>query len=67
MATDRDPWRMLVGVGQRNASVTVLGRARAHPLSVAPLAFQTLAQPEGGIGTAQRRGLGAGDSCRSAP
>ena len=44
--------RMLVGVGQRDASVTVLGRTRRHPLIVAPMAYQKLAHPDGELATA---------------
>jgi isopentenyl diphosphate isomerase/L-lactate dehydrogenase-like FMN-dependent dehydrogenase len=45
--------RMLVGVGQRDPSVTVLGRRLAHPLIVAPMAFQALAHPDGEVATAR--------------
>jgi len=45
--------RMLVGVGERDASVTVLGQELAHPLIVAPMAFQGLAHQEREIGTAR--------------
>jgi 4-hydroxymandelate oxidase len=44
--------RMLTGVGTRDLSVTVLGRRRAHPLIVAPMAFQRLAHRDGEPGTA---------------
>src|ERR1700730_9058666 len=45
--------RMLVGVEQRDPSVTVLGRRRPHPLIIAPMAFQVLATPEGEAATAR--------------
>jgi len=45
--------RMLVGVGQRDPSVTVLGQRRPHPLIVAPMAFQRLANPDGEVATAR--------------
>jgi isopentenyl diphosphate isomerase/L-lactate dehydrogenase-like FMN-dependent dehydrogenase len=45
--------RMLVGVGQRDSSVSVLGRVRPHPLIIAPMAFQVMAHPEGEIATAR--------------
>ena len=45
--------RVLVGVGQRNPGVTLLGRPRPHPLIIAPMAYQRLAHPEGEIGTAR--------------
>lgn len=45
--------RMLVGVGQVDASVTLLGRRRPHPVVVAPTAFQRLAHPDGEIGIAR--------------
>ena len=44
--------RVLVGVGTRDPSVTVLGRRRPHPLIVAPMAYQRLAHPEGEVATA---------------
>ena len=44
--------RPLVPVGSRDASVTLLGITRPHPLIVAPMAFQRLAHPDGEIGTA---------------
>jgi 4-hydroxymandelate oxidase len=43
--------RMLVGVGTRDPSVTVLGARRPHPLIVAPMAYQRLAHPEGEVAT----------------
>jgi 4-hydroxymandelate oxidase len=45
--------RMLVGVGRRDLSVTVLGTRRPHPVIIAPMAFQRLAHPDGEIGTAR--------------
>ena len=45
--------RVLVGVGQCERSVTLLGRQRPHPLIVAPMAYQGLAHPEAEIGTAR--------------
>jgi 4-hydroxymandelate oxidase len=45
--------RMLVGVGRRDTSVTLLGKPRPHPLIVAPMAVQRLAHPDGEIGTAR--------------
>ncbi len=45
--------RMLVGVRQRDPSVTLLGRRRPHPLVIAPMAFQRMAHPDGEIATAQ--------------
>lgn len=45
--------RVLVGVGQRDPSVTVLGRPRPHPLIVAPMAFQRVVHPEAEIATAR--------------
>jgi isopentenyl diphosphate isomerase/L-lactate dehydrogenase-like FMN-dependent dehydrogenase len=44
--------RMLVGVGERDTSVTVLGVRRPHPLVIAPMAFQALATPEAEAATA---------------
>ncbi len=45
--------RMLVGVGTRDPSVTVLGRERPHPLIIAPMAYQRLAHPEGEVATSR--------------
>src|SRR5207248_3146861 len=44
--------RVLVGVGQRDTSVTVLGRKRAHPLIIAPTAYHGLAHPDAELATA---------------
>lgn len=41
--------RMLVGVGERDLGVELLGTRRPHPLIIAPTAFQKLAHPEGEI------------------
>ncbi len=45
--------RTLVGVGQRDPAVTLLGRRRPHPLIVAPTAYQRLAHLDGELGTAR--------------
>jgi isopentenyl diphosphate isomerase/L-lactate dehydrogenase-like FMN-dependent dehydrogenase len=45
--------RVLVGVGERDTSVTLLGVRRPHPLIIAPMAFQALATPEGETATAR--------------
>jgi 4-hydroxymandelate oxidase len=45
--------RVMVGVGERDPSVTVLGRPRPHPLLVAPMALHGLADPDGEITTAR--------------
>jgi 4-hydroxymandelate oxidase len=45
--------RMLVGVGDRDPGVDLLGAARPHPLIIAPMAFQRLAHPEGEIAMAR--------------
>ncbi len=45
--------RMLVGVGRRDAGVTLLGRPRPHPLVVAPMAFHRLFHPEAELATAR--------------
>jgi len=39
--------RVLVGVGERDPSVSVLGVRRPHPVLVAPMAYQRLAHPDG--------------------
>jgi isopentenyl diphosphate isomerase/L-lactate dehydrogenase-like FMN-dependent dehydrogenase len=43
---------MLVGAGSCDLGVTLLGRRRAHPVIVAPTAFQRLAHPDGELGIA---------------
>lgn len=45
--------RMLVGVGERDPGVTLLGRRRPHPLIVAPMAYQKLAHDDGEVATAR--------------
>jgi 4-hydroxymandelate oxidase len=45
--------RPLVPVGTRDAGVTLLGKARGHPLIVAPMAFQRLAHADGELGIAR--------------
>ena len=45
--------RTLVGVGQRDPAVTLLGRRRPHPVIVAPTAYQRLAHLDGELGTAR--------------
>jgi 4-hydroxymandelate oxidase len=45
--------RMLVGVGSRDTTVTVLAKRRPHPVIVAPTAFQGLIHPEAECATAR--------------
>jgi 4-hydroxymandelate oxidase len=45
--------RMLVGVGRRDPSITLLGARRPHPLIIAPMAFHRLAHDDGEVATAQ--------------
>lgn len=45
--------RMLVGVAERDTSVTVLGARRPHPLIIAPTAFQKLSHPDGELAMAR--------------
>jgi 4-hydroxymandelate oxidase len=45
--------RMLVGVGDPDLSVELLGRRRPHPVLIAPMAFHRLAHPEGEVATAR--------------
>ena len=45
--------RVLVGVGERDPSVTLLGRRRPHPLIIAPMAYQKLAHDDGEVATAR--------------
>jgi isopentenyl diphosphate isomerase/L-lactate dehydrogenase-like FMN-dependent dehydrogenase len=44
---------VLVGVGERDTSVTVLGRQRPHPVMVAPMAYQRHAHAEGELAMAR--------------
>ncbi len=45
--------RMLVGVGQLDSSVELLGRRRPHPVLLAPTAYQRLVHPDGELATAR--------------
>jgi isopentenyl diphosphate isomerase/L-lactate dehydrogenase-like FMN-dependent dehydrogenase len=57
--------RMLVGVGRRDPSVTVLGKRHQHPLIVAPMAFQRLADPDGEVATARGAAKAGATICLS--
>ncbi|HEY3729509.1 MAG TPA: alpha-hydroxy acid oxidase [Solirubrobacteraceae bacterium] len=52
--------RVLVGVGQRDLGIELLGRRRAHPVLIAPTAFHRLAHRDGEVATA--RGAAATDT-----
>jgi 4-hydroxymandelate oxidase len=45
--------RMLVGASECDTSVDLLGRRRAHPVLIAPTAFQRLAHPDGEVAIAR--------------
>ncbi|MCW2749947.1 MAG: alpha-hydroxy-acid oxidizing enzyme, partial [Aeromicrobium sp.] len=45
--------RVLVGVEERDTSVTVLGRRRPHPFFIAPMAYQRGAHEDAEVGTAR--------------
>jgi 4-hydroxymandelate oxidase len=45
--------RMLVGVAERDPSVELLGQRRAHPVLIAPTAFQRMAHADGELATAR--------------
>jgi 4-hydroxymandelate oxidase len=45
--------RVLVGVSRVDPQVELLGRRRAHPILIAPTAFQALAHPDAELATAQ--------------
>jgi 4-hydroxymandelate oxidase len=45
--------RVMVDVSAPDPRTTLLGRERSHPVIVAPMAFQTLAHPDGEPGTAR--------------
>jgi len=55
--------RMLVGVGERDPGITLLGKPRRHPLLIAPVAFQRLAHPDGEIATARAAAATATTFC----
>ncbi|MEV4890856.1 aminotransferase class I/II-fold pyridoxal phosphate-dependent enzyme [Nonomuraea sp. NPDC055795] len=48
--------RVLSGVARHDTEVTVLGRTWTLPLGIAPLAYHTLAHPEGEVATARAAG-----------
>lgn len=48
--------RALVGVGERDLSVTIFGQKIPSPIAVAPMAFQKLAHPDGEIATVRGAG-----------
>ena len=43
----------VLGAGERDPSVAVLGERRAHPLVVAPMAFQRMAHPDAEVAMAR--------------
>jgi 4-hydroxymandelate oxidase len=45
--------RVLVGVGHRNSSVSLLGRMLPAPIIIAPTAFQRMAHPDGELAAAR--------------
>ncbi len=45
--------RALVGAGHADPSIELLGRRRAHPILIAPTAFQALAHPDGELAMAR--------------
>lgn len=45
--------RALVGAGHADPSIELLGRRRAHPILIAPTAFQALAHPDAELATAR--------------
>ncbi len=49
-------YRVLVDVGRRDLSLTLLGQRLAAPLLIAPTAFQRLAHPEGELATVRAAG-----------
>lgn len=53
--------RLLRNLGEGNTGLALFGQRFAHPVMVAPLAYQTLARPNGEIDVA--RGAAATDSC----
>jgi isopentenyl diphosphate isomerase/L-lactate dehydrogenase-like FMN-dependent dehydrogenase len=59
-ATTRIWPRLLRDVGQGHTALDLFGRRLAHPILLAPLAYQTLAHPQGEIDVA--RGAAATDS-----
>jgi 4-hydroxymandelate oxidase len=57
--------RVLVGVGERDPGVTLLGRRRPHPLIIAPMAYHKLAHPDGEVATARAAAATATIVCLS--
>jgi len=57
--------RVLVDVSQRDPSTTVLGRARPHPIFVAPTAYHRLADPGGEEATARAAAVARSIFCLS--
>ncbi len=45
--------RVLVGVGERDPGVTLLGQRRPHPIVIAPMALHGLAHPDGELESAR--------------
>jgi 4-hydroxymandelate oxidase len=45
--------RVLVGVGERDPRIDLLGVRRPHPLIIAPMAYQRMADPDGEIAMAR--------------
>ncbi|MBT2400076.1 aminotransferase class I/II-fold pyridoxal phosphate-dependent enzyme [Streptomyces sp. ISL-100] len=52
--------RVLTGLGVPDTKTEILGRTWAAPLAVAPMAYHTLADPEGEVATARGAGAAGG-------
>ena len=57
--------RVLCGIEEVDTSTTILGQPVAHPVVVAPLAYQQMAHPEGEAATARGAGAAGGAICLS--
>ncbi len=57
--------RVLCGIEKADTSTTILGQAVAHPVIVAPLAYQQMAHPEGELATVSGAAAAGGAVCLS--
>src|SRR5258708_35607722 len=57
--------RVLVGVGERDPRIDLLGVRRPHPLIIAPMAYQRMADPDGEIAMARAAASSGAVMCLS--
>lgn len=64
-----DAWairqRVLTGIGEPDTTTTLLGHPVAHPVVVAPVAYQRMAHPDGEVGMAEAAAATGGALCLS--